>query len=417
MKNIDPKLQKKLSRACAQLMIKHPFFGSLVYQHELEFTDVIDTAAATPDGRMMFNPNFVEEVTPGQLMFLIAHEVMHIVFAHAVRRGNRDPETYNIACDAVINEILVSEQVGEFIEGGIRIKGAENETSENIYNKLMSSKKPGNPNGQGADGGTGKSKSQGSQGTSGSSKGKRKQCGYQGTLTIKDLPKDAPQKTDAEVKAAIAEGKIKMGQASAMARMQGKMSGSLGRIVSKLLESRVPWHQLLERYMVAKSEQNYNWSRPDRRRMGIAYMPSRDKYPRMGEVVIGIDVSGSVSDAEIAQYLGHCKAIFEQCRPSKIYVVYCTSQVEAVDEFDSCDEMEPRANMWCGGTYMPAIMEWIDRNDIDADVCVTFTDGYTAYPKDNQVPCDLVWVLSTDYKPTTNPHGEVLYAVEEGNQF
>lgn len=386
-------IQKKLSRACAQLMIKHPFFGSLVYQHEMEITEDIETAAASSDNRMLFNPHFVEKVSPEQLIFLVAHEVMHIVFAHAARRGNRDKETYNIACDAVINEILIAEHVGDFIPGGIRMEGAETETSENIYNKIY------DPNG--------KLKSERGNGD-GDSDGE-----YEGSLEIKDLQEDAPQMTESEVKAAVAEGKLKLGQAAAMARMQGKMSGTLGRIVEKLLESKVPWHQILERYMVGKAEQRYNWSRPHRRRLNIAYMPSRDRYPSMGEIVVGIDVSGSISDREVSQFLGHCKAIFDLCHPKKIYVVYCTTEIEAVDEFDSSEEVVPRKNRWCGGTHMPAIMDWIKDKGIDPDVCVTFTDGETPFPNDNQVPCDLVWVFSTNIKPYSDPHGEVIYAVEE----
>lgn len=388
-------IHKKLSRACAQLMIKHPFFGSLVYQHEMEITESVDTAAASADNRMLFNPRFVEKVDPDQLVFLVAHEVMHIVFAHAQRRGNRDHELFNIACDAVINEILISERVGTFIEGGVRMQGAEKETSENIYKVLAQNSSPGEGNESGGNRKRGEGK------------------GYEGQLSIKDLPEEVAQKTDAEVKAAVAEGKLKLGQAAAMARMQGKMSGALAGIIDKLLESKLPWYQILERYMVGKADQRYNWSRPHRRRLNIAYMPSRERYPSMGEIVVGIDVSGSISDREVSQFLGHCKAIFDLCHPKKIYVVYCTTEIEAVDEFDSSEEVVPRKNRWCGGTHMPAIMDWIKDKGIDPDVCVTFTDGETPFPNDNQVPCDLVWVFSTSIKPYSDPHGEVIYAVEE----
>lgn len=388
-------IHKKLSRACAQLMIKHPFFGSLVCQHEMEITESVDTAAASADNRMLFNPRFVEKVDPDQLVFLVAHEVMHIVFAHAQRRGNRDHELFNIACDAVINEILISERVGTFIEGGVRMHGAEKETSENIYKVLAQNSSPGKGNESGGNRKRGEGKS------------------YEGQLSIKDLPEEVAQKTDAEVKAAIAEGKLKLGQAAAMARMQGKMSGALAGIIDKLLESKLPWYQILERYMVGKADQRYNWSRPHRRRLNIAYMPSRERYPSMGEIVVGIDVSGSISDREVSQFLGHCKAIFDLCHPKKIYVVYCTTEIEAVDEFDSSEEVVPRKNRWCGGTHMPAIMDWIKDKGIDPDVCVTFTDGETPFPNDNQVPCDLVWVFSTNIKPYSDPHGEVIYAVEE----
>ena len=38
------------------------------------------------------------------------------------------------------------------------------------------------------------------------------------------------------------------------------MSGALGRYVASMLESNLPWYELLERYMVSKSNQRYNWT-------------------------------------------------------------------------------------------------------------------------------------------------------------
>lgn len=395
----------KLARACTRLMIKHPFFGSLVYQHELELTDAVPTAAATKD-RMMFNPEFLERVTPEELVFLVAHEVMHIVFAHAIRRGNRDPEIYNIACDAVINEILIEEGVGDFIDGGVRMPGAQGKTSENIYNELMKHAKKSKK------GGSSKESGNGSEGADGGMSLGR-DAPVRGKLTIKDIrPEDSKGVTPSEAKKAELEGKMKIGQAAALARMQGKMGSGLSRLVDQLLQSKVPWYDVLERYMVSKAEQAYNWNRPHKRMLNIAYMPSRQRFPSMGEVVIGIDVSGSISDKEVAQYLGHCQAIFEQCHPAKVYVVYCTTEVEAVDEFEHGEDIVPRRNVWCGGTDMRRIMHWIDDHDVEPDVCITFTDGYTDYPNDSEVPCDLLWVLSTEYRPR-DPKGEVIYAVED----
>ena len=54
-------------------------------------------------------------------------------------------------------------------------------------------------------------------------------------------------------------------------------------------------------------------------------------------------------------------------------------------------------------------MAWIEKKQIEPDVCITFTDGYTAYPEESEVPCPLVWVLCTPYKPPKGTPGEVIY--------
>lgn len=411
--NTDPR--KKINKAAVSLLLRHPFFGSLLYRHEVLITTSVETAAVSVDRVIMLNPEFVQKCSPAQLEFLLAHEVMHIVFAHIARRGDRDPVIYNIACDAVINETLIVEGVGEFIEGGIRMLGAQYRTSESIYDEIAPKLKPRKktspskgqaltlplfPNGLDANGQAGVSEDDDSSGSN---------SPFIGKLNIPDLPRQARQLTQEEINEQIEEGKIELGQALTTARTCGNMSGVLGRFINSILESSLPWYQILERYMVAKAEQRYNWSRPDKRRLNIAYLPRRERFPSLGTVVIGIDVSGSVSDTEIAEYLGHCQRIFELCHPRKVYVVYCTTRVEAVDEYEKGEPLEPRKNLWSGGTCMPAIMDWIAKKEIEADVCVTFTDGFTPYPSEKQVPCPLVWVLSSDFKPKESTRGEVIY--------
>lgn len=138
-----------------------------------------------------------------------------------------------------------------------------------------------------------------------------------GHLSIRDLPAKVRQMTPEEIKEQIEAGKIEIGQALTTARTCGNMSGALGRYVALMLESNLPWYELLERYMVSKANQRYNWSRPDKRRLNIAYLPRRERFPFLGTVVIGIDVSGSISDKEIAAYLGHCQRILSFVGPAR----------------------------------------------------------------------------------------------------
>lgn len=415
---------QKISKASVGLLLRHPFFGSLLYRHEVLITASVETAAVTTDRVILLNPEFVEKCTAPQLEFLLAHEVMHIVFAHIARRGDRDPVIYNIACDAVINETLIAEGVGEFIAGGIRMLGAQYRTSESIYDEIASRLKPkekkspsigqgltlplfpDDPEADGQAGGLAGASDDGSENGNDSS---ASTSPFIGELNIPDLPREARKMTQEEINEQIEEGKLALGQALTTARTCGNMSGGLARFIGSILESSMPWYELLERYMVSKAEQRYNWSRPDKRRLNIAYLPWRERFPSLGTVVIGVDVSGSISDIEIAEYLGHCERIFDLCHPRKVYVVYCTTQVEAVDEYEKGEPLEPRKNLWSGGTCMPAIMDWIAKNDIEADVCVTFTDGYTPYPTEKQVPCPLVWVLSSDFHPHQDMRGEVIY--------
>lgn len=307
MLDADVDLGKKISKASVGLLLRHPFFGSLLYRHEVLITASVETAAVTTDRVILLNPEFVEKCSAPQLEFLLAHEVMHIVFAHIARRGDRDPVIYNIACDAVINETLIAEGVGEFIAGGIRMLGAQYRTSESIYDEIASRLKPKEKTspaiGQGptlplfpddleADGQAGGLAGASDDGSENGNDSTASTPPFIGELNIPDLPREARKMTQEEINEQIEEGKLALGQALTTARTCGNMSGGLARFIGSILESSMPWYELLERYMVGKAEQRYNWSRPDKRRLNIAYLPRRERFPSLGTVVIGVDVSG-----------------------------------------------------------------------------------------------------------------------------
>ena len=97
------KIRDRVTKARVKLLLQHPFFGNLATRLKIiDATDRIPTAAV--DGRNLFiNRDFVHALTDGELMFLIAHEVMHCVFEHMIRRGEREPQVWNMAGDYVIN--------------------------------------------------------------------------------------------------------------------------------------------------------------------------------------------------------------------------------------------------------------------------------------------------------------------------
>lgn len=62
----------------------------------------------TDGRRLVYNPAFVEQLTPAELEGVLAHEVTHCALAHHCRRGERDAQLWNQATDYAINPILVS---------------------------------------------------------------------------------------------------------------------------------------------------------------------------------------------------------------------------------------------------------------------------------------------------------------------
>ena len=83
------------------------FFATLVLRLAPE--PAWDVETLSTDGKVLrYFPPFVTALSPDELVGVLAHEVMHCALAHPARRGGRDPERWNVACDLAVNPLLVA---------------------------------------------------------------------------------------------------------------------------------------------------------------------------------------------------------------------------------------------------------------------------------------------------------------------
>ena len=377
------KTGNKLSDARVKIVLRYPFFAGLLCRRKIVVTDAVPTAAVSDKGVVYVNPEFSEKLTLDQNVFVLAHECMHVVFAHRLRKYGRNHEVWNVACDAVINHMLKACGVGSPIEGMVFFDWVTNDTTaEEVYDRLCK------------EGGVDDSNSSG---------------GIGGDLTTETPDGNGTGNTpsDTEVKTAVQQGKMEIASAYQAERLRGAGTGSLGDIVKAILEEKIPWFELLEKYMVARCQTHLSWGRPNKRYLRTAYLPGKTRQPAMGKVVIGVDTSGSISDEEIAKFLGHLSLICEQCDPESVDVLYTTDKVVHEEHYDRGEyDFAPVHNRWNGGTDMCAVTRWAEEHCEDAEVVVIFTDGYTDTPKD--ACADVVWVLTTDVQFEPETPGEVI---------
>ena len=90
------------------------FLGNLSLRLKLIEAEWMPTAA-TDGFHLYYNPHFIDRLDLDETKFVVAHEVMHCVYEHMVRRGGRDARLFNIAGDYVINYELKQLGVGKFI--------------------------------------------------------------------------------------------------------------------------------------------------------------------------------------------------------------------------------------------------------------------------------------------------------------
>lgn len=365
---MDP--MKRLSKAKTSLILSHPFIGTVALNMPMKLDESVPTAA-TNGREVRYNPHFLGELTDEQVTFLVAHECFHPMLEHMYRLKGRQRMRWNKAADYVINQLLVDEKVGKFIPGGCldaNLYRAGNGTSEGIYDLL-----PDDGNGEGdAPGGTGS-----------------------------DL--EDPGGSPAEQAQAQAEWKVKVAQAAQAAKMMGKLSANMQRFVDEVLQPKVVWQDVLRRFMQRAKTSTRSWARPNRRFLtqGL-YLPSVSGEA-LGEIVVAVDCSGSISPRDINEFAAEIRAIHEDTKPTAVHVVYFDSKVCHVDHYapDDALDIKPHGG---GGTAFSPIFEFVSEAAITPVACVVLTDLYC----DDFGPAPDYPVLWVSHGQDKAPWGEVV---------
>lgn len=377
MKHNTLPLDKRLAKARTALVLEQPFIGTLALNMEIKISERFPTAAT--NGKWIeFNPKFCEELDDEQLKFLMAHEVFHPMFEHNYRIKGRNPKKWNMAGDYVINQLLTDERIGKFIPGGLLNKAtydAGKGTTDGIYDILPD--EPGNNSGDGNGG----------------------DDGIPGTGNDVVAAEGSP----AEVAQEQAEMRVKVAQAAQAAKMMGKLSANMERLVTQVLQPKVDWREVLRRFVQKQRNETRTWSRPNRRMaaQGI-FMPSISGEA-LGEITFAIDCSGSIGDKELAEFAAEVRCVWEDMLPAKLHVIYFDHSVCHYDKFERGDDLAITARGG-GGTAFSPVFSYMAEKDINPAATIFLTDLYCS-DFGNAPDHPVLWVTNGTDKA---PWGEVV---------
>jgi predicted metal-dependent peptidase len=182
----------------------------------------------------------------------------------------------------------------------------------------------------------------------------------------------------------------KVAQAANIARMAGKLPGSLERLVGEILDPQVPWSHLLRDYMTRVTKDDEQWNRRNRRFQSV-YLPARHSE-KMGEIVLIGDTSGSIGNDELCKYMAEAGAIAEDVHPERIRILWADTRVAGEQVFEEGMPIEPKPKGG-GGTDMRVPLE--KAVEYQPECVVLFTDGYTPWP-DVEPDYPLIVCCTTD---------------------
>ena len=348
---------QKIVKGKTWLILNKPFFGSLVLRLKCQECNTLQHRTAATDGfKLLWDRDFIDSLSVKEVQGLLAHEVMHCASSHHTRRGSREPGKWNEAADHVINLILKQEGL-TLPEGGVCDPQYSDMSTEHVYSMLPEP----DPEETAQSLAFGVVVDAGSLGESGDTPGQP------GTATGQQLSPSQMAETEQEWKIAVQ-------QAANAAKASGKLPGHLAQFVNEVVQPKVPWKDMLRNFCTQPMRGDYSWMRGNRRHLhrGL-YLPS-NFTEGLGVVVIAIDTSASVSDAELAQFQSELNCILEDTIPERIHVLYVDTQVAGTSEY-SPDDLPVRLEFkGRGGTRFEPAFEWVTKNEIAPAVFIYLTD-------------------------------------------
>jgi len=122
-----------------RMLAKFPLLGVTLAKLDVEADDRAGTAYTT-GSKICYSPKFFKTLSDDEELFIFAHEVFHVAFEHIARRKGYDKDLWNIATDAVINQLLQQEGL-PIKEGLINIPEAQGHSAEEMYDLLLERRK------------------------------------------------------------------------------------------------------------------------------------------------------------------------------------------------------------------------------------------------------------------------------------
>ena len=338
--------------------------------------------AATDGKHIYYNPDWVLKQTKPHLLGVCAHETWHVCLNHCKlmlysRQGNRNPEIWNIACDCTINNLLhdagFSLPDPHIFEPKYRGWLTEAIYEDLIKNCTTIQLEPGQGDLIAQSGGTDPG-----EGVAGD-----------------------PGEMDPEIQRIIV-------RATTAARMAGEDPGNLpGELqfqLEQITNPKMPWDRLLVRYCRNLAKTKYNFLVPNRRYWPKHFLPSKRAHS-LGIVDAAIDLSYSVEDEQIQQFIAEIASVLRKMRPRKLNLVEFDTSVRNVTALRGPQALLNHTFTGRGGTDIGPVIDHAEESQ--PDVMLIFTDG-EFYHCHESCTVPVVWI-NFDNPGFTAPFGKVIH--------
>ena len=310
--------QKTLSYKAKKWFVNHyPLLSVLAIQFKViedikicKTLDISLAAVSVEHKEIYVNP--LANLNEKGMIFVIAHEILHVALNHASRRQGRDRLLWNLACDFVINAWLIELQIGIAPEGIYFDKELAGKSADEIYLLIAQEERL------------------------------RKKLGtlrnkYAGEMTKKTqhgcdmLDDDTRYFSDFEdaCKSALLRGVFLHETIG-----RGDLPADLVAEIKAINQPPIPWQVELAKWISERfplEENKRTYARPSRRQSSTPDIP-RPKYIRPEELKftktfgVVMDTSASMDKKLLAKCLGAISSYSSAQEVQMVRIIYCDAQ-------------------------------------------------------------------------------------------
>ena len=426
-----------------RLLMLHPFLGALIMRLNLIATWDSRCSTAGTDGTNIFvHAGYYTELDLDNRIGVLAHCVWHIALCHFLRRGGRNKERFDLACDCEVDFLLKEEKINspfaltnnpewqglnaesiyEYIPVPVLLDLPEKGGGKHIPSSYFPIASPESGDSDSDADSANHDSDENADANERSSSGKQKSdnrdhnadCdtnnnGKSGWKNQRDLhwePKQEAQFADGntdpvtdpnfqiEFLPNLAEHcrEMVLGTAVWVERLQGKLPAHLQRLVEIYRTSQLNWREQLLQFVTSCFGGGRRWLPPNRRYIsqGLYLQSYRDQKLK---AVIALDSSGSTT-RYLSDFLAELNAIMTSFGNYELTVIQCDAEIHSVEKFTPDNPLEPGKMQLQGGggTDFRPVFEYIDTELPDIEILLFLTDGYGVIPE-RQPPYPVIWCL------------------------
>ena len=408
---------ERLKNLVAQYVLKYNYWGYLfsrIRRRAEPNLPSIMGVAPERDGTiaLVYRPNLIDNTADKEILKVLEHEGMHLLNKHISRllrimanevtdlMAKSKADIWNIAADCSVNvQANIREPI--VIDGKpwpvclpARYQLEEGKITEYYFLELLKTAKKMTISGPGGEG-----KGEGGLGYGPGGLDNHDHWKIEGIPDLSSLSRKVDSYTQAVIKDSL----------KTFSKDRGTLPSHIADLIQgALAPPKAPYYQIIRKLIrgTRLSKFKRSFTKINRKRTYVftleeGLLPAISPFPGRTRdytfnIVVMIDTSGSMGVDDIAEGLSGVKNIIEKDRHCYTTVLEVDAGVEKEYKVNKVRDIQFEVKGRGGTTLGPGLFR---AKELNCDVCLAFTDGYTEtindYPR-KDLPKKMIWVITPD---------------------